>query len=124
MTTPSGSTTPTAGDRLAPSTEPVPAALPAAPLPVPVGRAGDTVLVRLDQFVWRPLLVTTVAEQAGRVCLSGMLVVEPGDYLWEAFRGGRFDGRIHSRRIDGLVFLAYGEQLTEGDGIGQWRRRD
>lgn len=110
---PSGSTTLTAGAKPAPSTE-----LPAAPLP------GETVLVRLDQHVWRPLIITTVTlMDGGGVTLNGMLVVEPEDYLWAAFRGARFAGRIHSRRIDGLVFLAYAELLAEGDAIGEWKRR-
>jgi hypothetical protein len=88
-------------------------------------RIGDVVLVQIDRGKQRPLIVTSHFSVNERVFVSGQILVEPGDYSCDGFRYPiPFPvGRILSRRIDGLVFLAFGEQLTEGDAIGQWTRR-
>lgn len=99
---------------------------------------GDIVLVRLDQGIRRPLVVSAVAEvelfdseldrTAARreVRVSGTLHCEPEDHTTPAFRG-TFDQLKDPARIFGRpdrhLPVAYGSALAEGDGIGQWRRR-
>lgn len=127
MTKPS-STTPTLEDKAAPSTEP-----PAAPRVV----LGDTVLVRVDTDLWRPLLISSVTrlnflkpgdngQPVAEWRINGTIFCEPDDYMRGVFRG-MLDRSGDPARIEGRPSrvnpIAYGQHLGEGDGLGQWKRR-
>ena len=113
MTPTASTTTPTPAAKEGRSTEPA-----AAPV-----QNGDTVLVCIDAELWRPLIVSRLWP-GNR--LSGTLCCEPDDYTRGVFRGA-IDRREAPARIEGrpstMVPVAYGRQLAEGLGLGQWRRR-
>lgn len=114
--TSNGSTTPTVADRPAPS---IRRGFP----------PGSVVMVTLDATIARPLIVTSARRRDPQdpesdQLLSGPILVEPGDYLLDAFRTTAMEGRILSRRIDGIVFWAFGERLAPGQVVGTWRLRD
>lgn len=141
------STTPTAAAPRAPSTDGRRAGT--SPLEgragqvrrVPSGvEVGDLVLVRIDEGIRRPLLVTavatldiperstpTVAEASSpSFRVSGTIFCEPEDHTRPAFRGWAAGGADPARitgRPDRLLPLGYGEHLVEGVGVGQWIRR-
>lgn len=130
----STSTTPTAGDTPGPSIEAPP---PSGRLP----QVGETVLVKVDLEVVRPLLVTAVtrlqqplpgAAPGDRVPVrttvrvSGTIFCDPEDHTRPAFRGTLdtvADPAHISGRPDRLLPLGYGELLLEGRAVGQWQFR-
>lgn len=103
----SGSTTPTREAAQAPSTSP------------PAVGLGEIVLVKLDQDLYRPMVVTGLGAVLGE--LSGQIFVEPDDHTAEVFR--RLDRTIWGHRLDAWTFLAYASGLRPGFAIGQWRSR-
>ena len=115
-------------------------AVQAPPLvsPLKTLKIGDTVLVRLDLEVWRPLIISWIGEAPiydGQLStkllrteyrVSGALICEPDDHTSHAFRHffplgdpGRITGRP-----DRHTPFAYAECLAEGDGVAHWKRRD
>lgn len=134
MTTKTSSTTPTPAAPAGPSTE-----QPAAPQPAaPPATLGETVLVRVDTDLFRPLLVSSVtrlnylkpgsaaSESITEWRINGTIFCEPDDYMRGVFRG-MLDRAGDPARIEGRPSrvnpIAYGQHLAEGDGIGQWKRR-
>ena len=112
------STTIPTGERLAgPSTDG-----PAAPAGQPqvsspprareqaLPQIGDIVLVKVDEQIRRPLLVTSVV----RGLVSGTIFCEPGDQSLSAFRG-QAEIQMRADRQ-----FAYGAGLPTGMHIGQW----
>ena len=117
------STTIPTGERSgAPSTEP--AALPKAVIARPGSKVsiGDTLLVKLDENIRRPLIVTKVKD--GRVC--GTLFCEPDDRTTPAIRtlgqGSSDPARIVGSP-DRHATTVYAEHLQEGMGLGEWITR-
>lgn len=103
-------------------------------------QVGDIVLVRVEEGVYRPLLVTvtgmvTVHDRATPTVephsrevfrISGTIFCEPDDHARPLFRGWTAGGTDPARvtgRPDRLLTLAYGEYLVEGPGVGQWMTR-
>lgn len=152
-TTPPGAGTP------APSTEPGPTAPTAparrpgtSPIKVEGGQLvrvalvtlGETVLVKLDENVRRPMIVTATAEipiydrvnatvenpQAAPTTVefraSGTIFCEPEDHTTPGLRGQgerpNDPARIHGRP-DRYHPIVYGEALRPGTGIGEWIKR-
>lgn len=142
------STTPTAGDRPAPSTEQPAAPRPAGTTPLRVQggqittqpRVGDIVLIRVDEAgTLRPMIISraevvdlhvrttpTTPPEAGtrELRLCGTIFAEPDDHTRTAFRGWAAGGADPARitgRPDRLMALGYGEWLASGSGVGQWR---
>lgn len=97
----------------------------AKPAPFTDVRIGDVVLVTVDRGVVRPLTVTSfeLHPQIGAL-VSGQITTEPTDHNLDAFRGTLPCGRMLTRRVDALVFVAFAERLSPGVDLGQWRRRD
>lgn len=115
----SSTTTPTPEDKVAPSTRP------------PAVAIGDVVLVRVDEGLRRPMIVTFAGLVSGgstkkEFRLSGTLCCEPDDYSRPIFRGA-FDRTTDPARFHGrpskVCPVAYGEFLAEGSGLGQWITR-
>lgn len=108
--TPSSTTTPMAAPSGAPSTSGSRVEI------------GDTVLVKLDESIRRPLIVTQV--KAGRVC--GTLFCEPDDHTTSGIRTVGQTGTDPARivgRPDRHATAVYAEFLSEGMGLGQWITR-
>lgn len=105
----SSTSTPTPAGMAGPSTS-------AAP-PRTFVRVGDTVLVRVEGSLQRPLIVAAVHPDGS---VSGLIACVEGDHELEAFRGGAegITGRPHRH-----LPLAYGECLYPGVQIGQWTTR-
>jgi hypothetical protein len=125
----------------------MPAALPASPVPPrvkPVIRGpgtgvltyrvevGDIVLLKLDEHIRRPLLVTQVGQvniaspmqpEKLEIRVSGTIFCAPDDHTSLAVRtlgqGSHDPARIIGRP-DRLLPLCYAEYVSEGVGIGQW----
>lgn len=129
------STTRTAADTPGPSTKGGGAGPPQGS-PGSRVELGDIVLVKLDEGVRRPMMISAletvevggVMAQAGRreLRVSGTIFAEPEDHSTPAFRGlsDRADdpARIIGRP-DRHFPLGYGAYLAEGMGIGQWITR-
>lgn len=116
MTTPAF-TTPTPGGTVAPSTDDLRSA-DALASPVSIGQV---VLVRIDDQIWRPLIVAAVHPDGS---ISGPLMCEAGDHTRPAFRAWEsHDGARISGRPDRHLPIGYGELLQPGMGLGQWMRR-
>lgn len=85
---------------------------------LPHVQVGDIVLVKVDEQVRRPLLVSA-AHPDGSV--SGSIFCEPEDHTRPAFRGWESgDGARITGRPDRLLALGYGELLQPGSKLGQW----
>lgn len=89
---------------------------------------GDLVLVRVDEGLRRPMIVTFAGSVAAgglkrEFRLSGTLFCEPDDYSRPIFRGA-FDRTADPARFHGrpsrTCSVAYAEFLAEGSGMGQW----
>lgn len=105
MTTPA-STTPPREATETPSIKPQPPSI------------GHVVLVRIDDLIWRPMMVVDVHPDGS---LTGTIFCDAGDHMRPAFRGWQSpDGGRISGRPDRLLAIGYGELLTFGQGIGQW----
>jgi len=105
---------------------------------------GDVVLVKLDEGVRRPMIVSVVAQlpiydrihatvenptaaSTGKeLRLSGTIFCEPEDQTLPALRSGvdrpNDPARIHGRP-DRYHPIVYGEALRPGSGIGEWITR-
>lgn len=119
-------TTPTLGGTAAPSTKP--AALGRQPA------VGDLVLVKVDESIRRPMLITACgsvlvfdrpSDASGRqeFRVSGTIFCEPDDHARPAFRGAldrQGDPAAISGRPDRMLPLGYGQSLAYGTGLGQW----
>lgn len=117
MTAANGSTTQRVEGKPGPSTR------PAAPPPI---RLGDIVLVSLGERTTRPMTVAGWQYLDGQLRLSGPIACCAEDHTTPAFRGwtgGAHDPARISGRPERSLPFGYGEDLAEGDGIGQWRRR-
>jgi len=101
----------------------------------PVVEVGDTVLVKLEEGVRRPLLITRIGPvniappmqpEVHESRVSGILFCEPDDHSTIAVRtlgqGSRDPARI-TGRPDRHLPLCYAEDLREGMGIGEWIAR-
>lgn len=132
MTSTSSTTPPAAGS-------PAPSTRPAGSTPPVVIAAGDVVLVRLDESVRRPMIVTavvraviheratpTVAEASHEeLRVSGTIFCDPEDHSTPAIRSTGTHGdpaRIHGRP-DRFTPFVYGECLKPGMGIGEWIKK-
>lgn len=129
------STTPPAAAPATPSTKMSATPMSATPYHVEVG---DTVLVKIDQEVRRPMIVSTVelievglrdtptaAAQDSRreLRVSGTIFADPLDHTAPAFRGAvdrQGDPARITGRPDRMLSQGYGEHLAPGMGIGQW----
>jgi hypothetical protein len=112
----------------APSTRP-------APRHVPI-EVGDIVLLKLDESIRRPLLVSWVGqvdvalpsarEPHYEPRVSGTLFCQPDDHATPAIRtlgeGSPDPARI-TGRPDRLLPQCYAEYVREGMGIGEWIAR-
>lgn len=103
-------TTPIPEDRAAPSTRDRPWVQP-----------GDTVLVRVDEGTYRPLIVAEVHPDRS---VSGPICCTADDHTRPAFRGwqSKNGARIHGRP-DRLLPMGYGEMLHPGSKLGEWISR-
>jgi hypothetical protein len=79
---------------------------------------GHVVLVRIDDLLWRPMIVVAVHPDGS---LTGTIFCDAGDHTRPAFRGWESrDGARITGRPDRLLPLGYGELLHFGEGLGQW----
>lgn len=107
----SSSSTPTPEDKAGPSTKD-------AGAPPPAMRVGHVVLVRIDDLIWRPLIIAVVHPDGS---VSGPIACEAGDHTrpgfrgWESGDGARISG--HPTRVSPF---GYGELLKFGDRLGYW----
>lgn len=78
---------------------------------------GDILLVKVDEDLRRPMLVTLRWADGSA---SGTLFCEPDDYSCPVFRGwSRADARI-SMAVRSTVLLGYGVKLRPGLELGEW----
>ena len=82
---------------------------------------GDTVLVRIDQGISRPLIVAEIHPDGS---VSGALICADGDHERPALRGweGEAGAQIQGRP-SWHAPVAYGRMLHPGSGLGQWLPR-
>lgn len=80
-------------------------------------------LVQVAPGQSRPLLITSTRGAT----VSGVILCEPDDYQTPAFRGA-LDRQPGAGRIEGRPSFScpvgWGKMLSEGDAVGQWRKRE
>lgn len=115
----SGTTTTTAGGLGMSSTEKAGATRPRTV------RLGQTVVVRLDEDLWRPMLITSgTMDGEQRLRLSGSIHCQPEDRTSVGCRGwasgiSRIVGDLGPTNL-----LMQGVDLLPGGGIGQWQTEE
>ena len=96
---------------------------------------GDCVLVKLDEHIRRPLLVSSLQQvnvappmqpEQLEWRVSGTIFCDPADHSTPAVRSlgqGSSDPARITGRPDRQLPLCYGEHLKEGMGVGEWVTR-